>query len=60
MYSSRGLSDGNILDVVDVIVVEKAEIWGIFVSAATLPSDEFRVWEFLTRHFYIDAIALTI
>lgn len=39
---------------VDVIVVQKAEIWGTFVSSAALPSDKLRVWEFLTGHFHID------
>lgn len=39
---------------VDVIVVQKAEIWRTFVSAAALPSDKLRVWEFLTGHSHID------
>ena len=30
----------NILNVVDVIVVQKAEIWRTFVLAMTLPSNE--------------------
>ena len=40
------LLEGNILDVVDVIEMQKPEIWETFVLAVTLPSDRLRVWKF--------------
>lgn len=41
----------NILDMVDVIVMKKAEFWGTFALAVALPGDVLRVWEFFARHF---------
>lgn len=46
---------------VDVVEVKKAEIWGTFVLAVTLPSNKLRAWDFFTRHLTLmDVTALVI
>ena len=45
---------------IDVIKMQKAEIWRTLVLAATLPCDRLRVWEFLTRHLTSIEVLATI
>ena len=45
---------------IDVIKVQKAEIWRTFVFATTLPCDRLRVWEFFTRHLTSMEVVATI
>ena len=45
---------------IDVIEVQKAEIWRTFVFAATLPCYRLRVWEFFTRHLTSIEVIATI
>ncbi len=57
----RKLLRSIILDVIDVIEMQKAEIWGTFVLEVPLPSDRLGVWEVLTRHLTLmNATALII